>query len=698
MIKLKSILITKALVFLALMVQAQPRLVKDINPGSAHSSQSNSTFQFHDGFLYFNADDGVNGKELWKTDGTTENTVMVKDINSGPESSTPNFYFPFEDKLIFRAWDEEHGSELWITDGTENGTTLLKDINPGPFSSYAYSLVEFNNKVYFSADDGTNGRELWLTDGTTEGTQMMENYSFGASGINPEYIIKFNGKLYFQGNLGNMGTELIVSDGTPAGTSVLVDILPGGGGSVPRTLVAADDWFYFSAKTDVGRELWKSDGTVAGTVLVKDIWPGDNNSSSWFEHSSQNYITIGNTLYFEGEQSDLGGNELWKSDGTEMGTVQLTNFNDTSSNVYFRKFGQFGDGIIFTAGVSNSGAEPYISDGTPEGTYQLKEIRSGSNSSVTSSTAYFPFLGRTLFIAENNSTSFVHVTDGTEEGTSVFYTGLGTVISSTHFQLMVDDSSFFYFGYRGNTGFELWNYTFKPFEPTVEIINRVECRDDENGEVRLNAIGGYSPFTFEWSDSNIDDYDPSNLGPGTYEVTVTDWDGTSTVLTVELDNPTLVEASPVVTHASMDLDDGQATFIVSGGEPPYRFRWTHNFSADSIASNLSPGIYTCSITDNRGCRTEFEVEVKKASSVLDVWDAKVNLYPNPVSESLFVEIENDFNVYVKFEVFENTGKKLIERTMTSKMNEIDLNGFDPGFYIVKLSSESGIYCRKIVKI
>lgn len=54
-------------------------LVKDINPGAAGSDIRNLTVS--NGKLFFRANDGVNGDELWKSDGTAVGTVMVKDIN-----------------------------------------------------------------------------------------------------------------------------------------------------------------------------------------------------------------------------------------------------------------------------------------------------------------------------------------------------------------------------------------------------------------------------------------------------------------------------------------------------------------------------------------------------------------------------------------------------------------------------------------
>jgi ELWxxDGT repeat protein len=82
------------------------------------------------GALYFQADDGASGVELWKTDGTDAGTVLVKDISPGAANSNPSGLTVFNGALYFRADDGVSGIELWKTDGTDAGTVRVKDIRP----------------------------------------------------------------------------------------------------------------------------------------------------------------------------------------------------------------------------------------------------------------------------------------------------------------------------------------------------------------------------------------------------------------------------------------------------------------------------------------------------------------------------------------------------------------------------------------
>ena len=142
--------------------------------------------------LYFSADDGTNGRQLWKSDGTADGTELVKDIGTGGAGggynygSRPRSLTAVGSTLYFSADDGTNGTELWKSDGTAAGTQLVKDIRPGIspyFPSYSSSpsdLTAVGSTLFFSANDGTNGRELWKSDGTTAGTQLVKDIQTGA--------------------------------------------------------------------------------------------------------------------------------------------------------------------------------------------------------------------------------------------------------------------------------------------------------------------------------------------------------------------------------------------------------------------------------------------------------------------------------------------------------------------------------------
>ena len=98
-------------------------MVKDINPNPWVQTYK---FLSLDGALYFTADDGTHGHELWKSDGSEAGTIMLKDINVGSGSSSPVDFFAFGTSFFFLTYDSSvNGMKLWISDGTEAGTVMV---------------------------------------------------------------------------------------------------------------------------------------------------------------------------------------------------------------------------------------------------------------------------------------------------------------------------------------------------------------------------------------------------------------------------------------------------------------------------------------------------------------------------------------------------------------------------------------------
>jgi ELWxxDGT repeat protein len=207
--------------------------------------------------LFFAANDGVNGLELWKSDGTAAGTVLVKDINPGSSGSYPRNLTVMGNTLFFTADDGVNGNELWKSDGTAAGTVLVKDINPGSSGSYPRNLTVMGNTLFFAADDGVNGNELWKSDGTAAGTVLVKDIRPGSSWSYLRYLTAVGNTLFFAANDGVNGLELWKSDGTAAGTVLVSDIRPGSKDSIPGNLKVVGSTLYFTADDGVnGRELW----------------------------------------------------------------------------------------------------------------------------------------------------------------------------------------------------------------------------------------------------------------------------------------------------------------------------------------------------------------------------------------------------------------------------------------------------------
>ncbi|MHC4865586.1 MAG: ELWxxDGT repeat protein [Planctomycetota bacterium] len=344
-------------------------IVKDLWPGP--DSSRPWSFTCVNETLFFVAQD-PNGTELWKTDGTEAGTVMVKDISPGAGSSFPSQFMNVNDILFFAASDGVHNKELWKTDGTKAGTVLVKDIYPGAGNPYLGHLVDLEGTLFFRAYDGAE-YGLWKSDGTEAGTVKVK-------GMKVYHMASINGALFISSDDGAGGSALWKSDGTEAGTVMVRQMNPIGGGM--GKFVDLNGTVLFSARDGFnGPELWKTDGTEAGTVMVKDINPGAGGSSP------SQFVVINDILFFVADDGIHGG-ELWKTDGTEAGTVMIQDIQPEGLLIVYPNYFPFwgmtdvNDLLFFAVADGIHGIELWRSDGTAEGTFLTRDIRSGRSSSI----------------------------------------------------------------------------------------------------------------------------------------------------------------------------------------------------------------------------------------------------------------------------------------------------------------------------
>ncbi|WP_084403373.1 ELWxxDGT repeat protein [Epilithonimonas caeni] len=183
-------------------------LLKVINPNSTANPQ-NFYYSSYYNTLFFTAGSNTAGFELWKTDGTPEGTVQVRNINAGTSSSFPGNFKQIGGQVFFAANNGTNGNELWVTDGTEDGTKLVKDINPGSAASNPNNLTDVNGKLYFLASDGSGEARLWESDGTEGGTKMTLELKPGYTNFVLGKMEEYNGALYLSAKLSvSQGQEL----------------------------------------------------------------------------------------------------------------------------------------------------------------------------------------------------------------------------------------------------------------------------------------------------------------------------------------------------------------------------------------------------------------------------------------------------------------------------------------------------------
>jgi ELWxxDGT repeat protein len=319
---------------------------------------TDNTMAVYNNALYFIA---INGdvRELWKTDGTDINTVLVKsfDIQEIVGGSSVLFLYVYE---------ETSGYELWKTDGTDIGTVIVKDIRAGEDSSYPDGFIFFNNNLVFRADDGADGSEYWISDGSLAGTTILKDINPGTDGSDPGLIntLVHDGMLYFDANDGTHGTELWRTNGTLAGTQLFIDQITGPGSSSPSVTAGLGSKILFSALTtgEPVAKLWSTSGTTSQLVFneaISDLRAANNT-----------------TAYFSLE------NDLWKTEGTVASTSKVYDFPSLPYNSNIVAISEEAIYLLQDDGVN--GIELWKSRGTEATTYLTSDLFVGSKSSFPS--------------------------------------------------------------------------------------------------------------------------------------------------------------------------------------------------------------------------------------------------------------------------------------------------------------------------
>jgi ELWxxDGT repeat protein len=466
-------------------------MLKDINVGNGSSSPANMVVV--GSTLYFAANDGINGLELWKTDGTAAGTVLVKDIEPGADGSNPSSLVQMGSLLVFNANTDAAGDELWKSDGTAAGTVIIKEIITGYVGGGINRLISTGTKVYFSASSTPVGNyELFKSDGTAAGTGLVKEIDPNAivGGIQGAFFT-WGETLYFGANDGTNGVELWKSDGTTAGTNMLKDMYTGSTGGLPNAgnpsnFCVMNGKLYFSGNDANGTELWVTDGTTAGTVMVKNINPTGNASPS-------RLTAIGNTLYFRANDGTNGA-ELWKSDGTAAGTVMVKDINSGSGASNPDQLVVIGSNLYFQANDNAAGAELWKSDGTAAGTVLLKDINTGATASTPTNTS--ATTGYFLFSADNGSNGAeLWKSDGSAANTALLKNINPDNGNSAIANLTALNNHIIFSATDGTNGTEIWR-TDGTVAGTLMLSDiNTSAAGASSNPVRLTKLGNNILFT-----------------------------------------------------------------------------------------------------------------------------------------------------------------------------------------------------------
>ncbi len=295
-----------------------------------------------------------NPANLYRSDLTSLGTVEFGTFVTDSSGPTPRMIGTVNSELLFSATETNQGRELYSTDATTASTDLLVEFNSGPVGGISdvsgtnQSLL--NNEYYFPAF-GDNGVKLWKTDATEMGTHELDDLTAPYS--SPQYLNVYNDSIYFFADGAAPPDQLFKISSFDTGPTQLTSReFFSEAGCISYSSMVLDGILYFPFADDsMGCELWRTDGTTIGTYMLKDI-----NTDSL--HSYPNFMkTHDGWLYFTALKQGFGF-EMWKTDGTESGTSMVADINTgNGSSINNTQMIEYNEELYFIANDGIHGTE-----------------------------------------------------------------------------------------------------------------------------------------------------------------------------------------------------------------------------------------------------------------------------------------------------------------------------------------------------
>lgn len=442
--------------------------------GAAAGLNILSPFRVAGGAAYFWGATANGTSELLRTDGTTAGTAVVTAFIPSADISAPADLTAVGATVDFARFDATtRDVQLWQSDGTSNGTVMVSDDIPNVSGSgIAWGgLFVRDGKVVFRGEDESDKQPIWQTDGTAAGTVPVTGAGmaeFDAATRGLEAVM--NGTRYFIAG-GSFGQPFgLWADSGSGSNAVLVAPLasPGGLGQFPLGMIAVGGRVYFGNNDGVhGYELWESDGTAVGTHMVKDINPGPGYGLDGF---NPEYATDGSLLYFEA-RDDVHGLQLWRTDGTDSGTLLLMDNDPFAHKLYGASWNisgltPIGNEVYFWSLADDKGTtDLWKTDGTPNGTVLVKSFDSPSNGPAPNGTSFgaMAVLNGVMYFSAGDSARDYGLwrSDGTTAGTyavkNIIIEPPAVLFPRALIDLTAHNGQLFFVANDGAHGFQLWH-------------------------------------------------------------------------------------------------------------------------------------------------------------------------------------------------------------------------------------------------
>jgi len=461
-------------------------IVGDLNLGVTNGHSSTCSQISFSNKVLTSGNNGINGCELWMLD--VDNTpLLLKDIHSSGDS-IPGKILGIQSmeterglRFVFDADDGIHGRELWVTDGTSSGTLMVGDIETGDGIDYSSEITQWMNGVVFTTN-GQQGQRMWWTNGsvttsiwqapwlTSSASSDLMNQSVTLSSLGQNMLLGDENRLWFAAKESNIGLEVMQLDSD--GTMTMYDLHPFGDSSPSKALVS-NNGLVVVAGDGTGRQLAHLDGSGGVQWLTSMTKEGTTTPVTTMAPKFGLH-QIGDTILFDavyrGADATLFSYSFATSNLLELSSTILAPGHSLEpvSN---------GHTIWFDCVIASTGMELCQTDGTEQGTHLTIDLMQGISSSLpralmyTDSTLYV--LAQGIDQTGTNSGHALWAIDG-QTASVVFdpYAGIGNDSSAgTYGGLIASSTHIFFIADDGVHGHELHQYLLPSIQDDWVVWN-----------------------------------------------------------------------------------------------------------------------------------------------------------------------------------------------------------------------------------
>ena len=221
------------------------------------------------------------------------------------------------------------------------------------------------------------------------------------------------------------------------------------------------------------------------------------------------------------------------------------------------------------------------------------------------------------------------------------------------------------------------------------VVTQVQCFGQQTGAIDVSVLQGNPAFNYAW-DNGATTQDLSNIGIGTYRLTVTDASGCVSYTSYTVTQPTEL----ILNANSIDAtngNDGSIDLSVSGGVPAYTIAWSNGVITED-QNNLVAGSYDVTVFDANGCMNQLTVVINQPSTngIDESEEFNLGIYPNPSNGDATINWTGDVNQII---IMDQNGR-VVSQIEATGVNQITVNALTSGAYHVRLLNTKGIAATK----